>query len=412
MAKQTVVPTDLYRLPWSLTDNSISWLEPTTRCNLRCEGCYRKDTAEHKSFEEVRGDLETFRRFRRSDSISIAGGEPLMHPQILDIVALVKQMGWKPIVNSNAVALNEKLLAELKKAGVYGFTFHIDTSQKRPRVSAKTETELNEVRLHYAKMLAAAGDIACSFNATISERTLPEVNAMADWARQHADIVQTMVFILFRSPMLTGEFSFFAGGREVTFGTTYKDSPWGGERVLHAADLIDEFRRQEPSYAPAAYLNGTANPASFKWLLAERVVHGGETVGYVSPRFMELAQVLYHLRTGRYLSYISPSLAARGMSATALVGLVDGSSRRIFGRLLARTLRRPWTIGRRACLQSIMIIQPVNIDEGGRMDMCDSCPDITVHQGKLVWSCRLEELNEFGVNVTAVPRVEAVGAKT
>ena len=45
-------------------------------------------------------------------------------------------MGWKPIINTNGLALDEKLLWKLKNAGVYGFTFHIDTSQKRPKVTA------------------------------------------------------------------------------------------------------------------------------------------------------------------------------------------------------------------------------------------------------------------------------------
>ena len=39
----------LYRLPWSLPDNSISWLEPTAACNLACFGCYREnDPKGHK----------------------------------------------------------------------------------------------------------------------------------------------------------------------------------------------------------------------------------------------------------------------------------------------------------------------------------------------------------------------------
>ena len=51
-----------------------------------------------------------------------------------------------------------------------------------------------------------------------------------------------------------------------------------------------------------------------------------------------------------------------------------------------------------------MIIQPVNFEDDGRQDMCDSCPDITVHDGKLVWSCRMEELNKFGAFVQTVPK--------
>jgi len=38
------------------------------------------------------------------------------------------------------------------------------------------------------------------------------------------------------------------------------------------------------------------------------------------------------------------------------------------------------------------------------MSMCDSCPDITVHEGQLYWSCRLEEIKKFGTFVTAVPK--------
>jgi MoaA/NifB/PqqE/SkfB family radical SAM enzyme len=167
---------EFYRLPWNYADNGISWLEPTTDCNLRCEGCYRDPHGYgHKTLEDVRADLEVFKKLRKSDCMSIAGGDPLVYPQIVELVNMINEMGWKPVINTNGLALKEPLLKELKKAGVFGFTFHIDTSQKRPKVTATTETELNELRLHYAKMLAQEGGIACSFNATISDKTMHEI---------------------------------------------------------------------------------------------------------------------------------------------------------------------------------------------------------------------------------------------
>ena len=40
---------ELYRLPWTLPDNAISWLEPTSACNLACDGCYRENVKDsHK----------------------------------------------------------------------------------------------------------------------------------------------------------------------------------------------------------------------------------------------------------------------------------------------------------------------------------------------------------------------------
>jgi len=397
---------DYYRLPWNYADNGISWLEPTTDCNLRCEGCYRDPRAGHKTLEEVRADLEVFKRLRKSDCMSIAGGDPLVYPQIIELVAMVKSMGWKPIINTNGLALDEKLLWKLKNAGVYGFTFHIDTSQKRPKVTAATETELNELRLHYAKMLAKIGGIACSFNATISDKSVHEIPEMVRWAQGHADIVHTMVFILFRSPSLTGNFDFYANGEKIEPEDTYKDTDWGGEHTLMAPEIVDKIREADPLYEPAAYLNGTANPDSFKWLLANRIVSNGKSLGYVSPRFMELVQTFTHLFTGSYLAYAEPKSVARGKLSIFFGALVDKKMRKVLSKFFKAALLNPLNLFRPAYLQSFMIIQPVNFEADGRQDMCDSCPDITVHDGKLMWSCRLEEVKSYGAFVQTVPAKE------
>jgi hypothetical protein len=139
-------PQNYYRLPWSLADNVISWLEVTIACNLACEGCYRLKVGGHKTLEEIAEDLAVFKKNRKSDCMSIAGGDPLVHPRIVDIVKMVKAGGWKPIINTNGLAFTPKLLKELKQAGVFGFTFHIDTSQERRDSKVKTEKEHNAAR--------------------------------------------------------------------------------------------------------------------------------------------------------------------------------------------------------------------------------------------------------------------------
>jgi hypothetical protein len=395
-----------YRLPWNYADNGISWLEPTTDCNLRCEGCYRDPTGPgHKTLDEVRADLEVFKKLRKSDCMSIAGGDPLVYPQIIELVKMVKDMGWKPIVNTNGLGLSEPLLKDLKKAGVFGFTFHIDTSQKRPDTKARTETELNELRLHYAEMLARAGGISCSFNATVSEKNFNEIPSMHNWAQKHADIVHTMVFILYRSPGLFGEFNYYAGGEKIEFDGTYKETEWGGARSINAADVVEKIRQADPVYEPAAYLNGTANPNSFKWLLANRIVLNGENMGYMSPKINELIQTFSHIFTGTYLAYAEPKSLARGKIASFLGGLIDKKKMRSsLVNVLGRILTNPRNLFRPAYIQSIMIIQPIDFEADGRQDMCDGCPDITVHEGKLVWSCRLEEMNNFGSFIQSVPK--------
>ncbi|MEK9138603.1 MAG: radical SAM protein, partial [Bacteroidota bacterium] len=207
---------ELYRLPWSLPDNAISWLEPTSACNLACDGCYRENVASsHKSLDVVRKEVETFRHLRNSDGISIAGGDPLMHPEIVDIVRIIKEMGLKPILNTNGGRLTRELLRDLKKAGVVGFTFHIDSKQGRPKWKDKNELDLNELRLHYAEMVAEVGGLSCAFNSTVYEDTLQYTPEMVAWAAKHIDIVHVMVFILYRAAAPQLPFDWYAGGKKI-----------------------------------------------------------------------------------------------------------------------------------------------------------------------------------------------------
>ena len=69
---------DMYRLPWSLNDNPIGWLEVTDRCNIYCRGCYRQNLEGHKPLEELKEDILFFKEWRNCYNISIAGGEPIL----------------------------------------------------------------------------------------------------------------------------------------------------------------------------------------------------------------------------------------------------------------------------------------------------------------------------------------------
>jgi hypothetical protein len=102
-------------------------------------------------------------------------------------------------------------------------------------------------------MLTEAGGITCSFNATVSEKTVYEIPDMVKRAQKHADIVHTMVFILFRSPELTGDFDFSTNGEKVEFGSIYKETQWGGQNFLMAPEIVEKIREADHLYQPPAY---------------------------------------------------------------------------------------------------------------------------------------------------------------
>ncbi len=400
-----VRPTDLYRLPWSLNDNVLSWLEPTKRCNLYCEGCYStNDPKSDKTLEQVREDLEDFVRQRTVDSISVAGGDPLVHPEIEAIVRMIRhEFNLKPVLNTNGLALTPELLRRLKAAGVHGFTFHIDSSQGRPGWKDKNEIELNELRLHYAEMVEEVGGLTVAFNSTVFPHTLKYVPALVEWAREHIDIVHNMVFILFRT-MRSAEFDYFAHGKKIDGKElVYYDQERNPE-PLRAADVINEIRKVEPEFQPAAYLGGTKDPDSLKWLLSGRLASKRKTFGYIGPRYMELVQTAHHIFARRYLAYVAPELLERGRSIMAGFSLVDSGTRRAARSFLKRTLSSPKDLFERVHYQTLLIIQPIDFGKGGETNMCDGCPDMTIHKGELVWSCRLDEKLRYGCFLTACPR--------
>ncbi len=397
-------PRDYYRLPWSLTDNGISWLEVTDACNLACEGCYRPHQDHHKSLDDIASELEAFKRLRKSDCMSLAGGDPLVHPQIVEIVRMVRDGGWKPIINTNGLGLSRKLLIKLKEAGAAGFTFHIDTTQTRKDSEASTEGEHNALRTKFARMVADAGDMTCSFNQTVSIKTLDQVKDTISWAQQYPDIVHTVVFILFRSPDLTGDFDFYANGKKVSLDSNYDASAWGGEHLLQAKHVVAKIREVDPDFKPSAYLSGTVDPDTTKWLLASRMASKKRGFGYVSPRFMEYVQHGHHLFKNTWMSYTTPKYLGMGRSTIALFSMLDRGMRNIARRYFGSLASSNNTIRDKLYMQTFTIIQPIDMMEDGRANMCDGCPDMTIHNGQLYWSCRLEEVKQYGCFAHAVPK--------
>jgi hypothetical protein len=402
----------LYRLPWNLADNPIVWLEPTQACNLACEGCYRKNVNEHKSLAEIEDDLETFARLRNFDGVSIAGGDPLCHPEVLDIVRSVKAMGKKAILNTNGRDLSPELLRELKLAGLVGLTLHVDSRQGRPGWRGKTEADMNELRSSYAEMVARVGGLSCAFNSTVYEDTLEQVPDVVEWGARNIDKVHTLVFITYRAAALSG-YKYYANGEEIDMSALVYSGDGGRRTDIGSREVAEVIRKRFPDFAPNAYLNGTEKPDSFKWLMSLRVGDGSRVHGYLGPKFMEVVQTGHHLLRGRYLAYSAPGVLSLGRPTLAL-SFWDAGARQALGNYVRSVMAEPASLLRRLHLQAVMIIQPIDVLDDGRQNMCDGCPDMTVEDGKLVWSCRLEELKHFGQFVSSVPRSarHKVGAET
>ncbi len=391
-----------YRLPWTLSDNAVSWLEPTKKCNIYCDGCYSESSGRgHKPLNVVKEEVLTYMRLRKFDAFSIAGGDPLIYPDILELVRFISEQGIKPILNTNGLALTEEFLKKLKKAGLVGITFHIDSKQNRPKWNGKTELELNELRLYYAQMLDKVGGIVCGFNSTIYPDTLKYVAEMVKWADKHINLVNLMVFIAFRA-VSEKQFDYYVHNKKLAnIQLPYSaDTP---ETGVGADDIYHAIKKEIPEFESSAYLNGTEDPGSIKWLLSNKVGTNKQIFGYLGPKVVELAQSFHHFKMGNYLAYPKRWVNKLGR-AILLLAPIDKTIRKIGLNYLRALLKNPLNLFKTVYLQNVMFIQPIDFMPDGRQNMCDGCPDMVLWNGKLVWSCRLEEPLKYGCFVQTSPK--------
>ncbi len=395
---------DMYRFPWSLNDNPIGWLEVTDKCNIYCRGCYRLNRTGHKPLEQVKEEIDFLQEWRNCDNISIAGGEPLIHPNILEIVAYIRERGMKPLILTNGVKLvdNRPLMEELKKAGIVGFTFHIDSEQSRPHWKGKNELELCELRLEYAKMVAAVGGLFVSFGSTIYPSNKHLIPDIVRWANEHIDVVHGLVFITFRAAPTDGTYNYLVDGQAVDI-----DLPYTAESDVEthttSRDVYGEIKKGNPLYETSAYLGGTQTHDAIKWLIAVQLGAKGQMYGSFGPKMVELAMAFHHFFKGRYFAYTPMHKLPK---AAFLLGAFDSALRSTHGQYWRDILRHPKRFFDPIYIQSIGIVQAPDLLDDGRQDMCDSCPDMTVWDGKLVHSCRMEEWRLYGNYITPKPNTD------
>ena len=93
-------------------------LEITQRCNLTCPTCYadsspeRDETMSMERFRELVDSLVA-RGKGDADLIQLSGGEPTIHPQLLDMIAYALERGVKQVyINTNGIRLAQRSFAE------------------------------------------------------------------------------------------------------------------------------------------------------------------------------------------------------------------------------------------------------------------------------------------------------------
>lgn len=383
---------NLYKYPWSKTDNPGAWVEVTDECDMVCPGCYRHKLEGHKPLEDVKREILFSRDMTNCERIAIAGGEPLIYPHILDAIEFIARHNMKPMILSNGVKFDRTFGTELKKAGLAQIYFHVDSGQKRPGWEGKNEDELNALRQHYADLVYELDGMQCGFNITVFRSTLKDIPKIVAWSQANIHKVQFLSLICFRGLLDAEGIEYMADGQPLDLSqlqTLIRDPE---EITLSNEEMYELLEEHFPELRASAYLGGTTIPMTYKFLIL--LPFGSETTiyGVIGARTAELAQSLYHLVKGSYnASLKSPKIGKK----VFLLSVLDREVRQAFGHFLKACLKNPLRFFDKIYVQCINLQQP-NETINGEKNLCDGCMNLMAYNGKMIHSCTLDEYRMFG----------------
>jgi hopanoid biosynthesis associated radical SAM protein HpnH len=167
-------------------------LEPLFQCNLACAGCGKIQHPEHvlrrrMSVEQAVGAIEE----SGAPMVSIAGGEPLIHPEIHLIAAeLVKRKRFVYLC-TNAILLERKL-DDFKPSPYFSWAVHMDGLRERHDASVEREGVFDKAVA--AIKAAKAHDFRVTTNTTFFTHDSPKtVREVLDFLNDDLGVDEMMI---------------------------------------------------------------------------------------------------------------------------------------------------------------------------------------------------------------------------
>jgi len=146
----------------------------TDQCNLDCSYCTEYDNSRpHPKTEDLEEWLRKIRRLGTT-RIALVGGEPLMHPDIVDLVRYCRELGFATSLTTNGFLLTPRLVDALGDAGLQVMQISVDRMTPSPITRKSFKTILP--KLDYF----TRSPINLHLTGVICEDTLGESRAVLD----------------------------------------------------------------------------------------------------------------------------------------------------------------------------------------------------------------------------------------
>ena len=355
------------RLPWQGANVPCAILDIIRGCNAKCAYCLTQDAPSSKTVAEVKSDLEALMTLRNLQSIMISGGEPTLHPDLLDIVQLCAAKHLKVILLTNGVLLDDGLAVKLKEVGCSLCFLHIQTHQMRPDINDPSDvSEIVALRQRKGAILQRAG-LRAGFCETLCAQDKEAIgntlgHYFADGNYSHLLITTARALNDFNKPDRMDD---------VAIG-----------------ELVSRFRQQ--GLVPFATLSGKINTHQPRWF-SFHVIEAVRRDGSVRKRISLTASVGEYLsmwvrkkRLGFY-EFVMPERSSAMLHLRLFLNAVTGFSLGSF--LLAASA---WCKGETLRFRNVALETPPYRMHDGRIEHCADCPGAVLKEGILKPLCLVD----------------------
>ncbi|NLP44634.1 MAG: putative heme d1 biosynthesis radical SAM protein NirJ2 [Peptococcaceae bacterium] len=174
----------------------VSW-NTTNACNMYCDHCYRDagvKAQEELSTAEAKTMLEQIARAGFKIMI-FSGGEPLMRPDIVELVAHAKSLGLRPVFGTNGTLLSVEMARKLKTAGAMGMGISLDSLDKQKHNEFRRYDKAWEQAVQGMKNCREVG-LPFQIHTTVMDWNQSELEAITDFALDIGAVAHHIFFLV------------------------------------------------------------------------------------------------------------------------------------------------------------------------------------------------------------------------
>ena len=166
--------------------------EITEACNLRCKHCHVSSTnPSPDELDTIEGKnlIAQIARLRSMQMLVYTGGEPLVRPDLEDLLAYSKSKGLANVIATNGTLIDEQRAKELKKLGVKGVAISFDSTDPEIHNNIRGNNKAFDLALKGIEACKKAG-MVIQLNYTAMKSNLKTLEEVIRFAHEiRADIM-------------------------------------------------------------------------------------------------------------------------------------------------------------------------------------------------------------------------------